>query len=65
MAVAVNSIDGPLVLLENTGEVGNWLDVAQADETASRRARGGSQRRRLRHIEPLGDVRRYVTMATM
>ena len=28
MAIAVNSIDGPLVLLENTGEVGNWLEVA-------------------------------------
>jgi MFS transporter, putative metabolite:H+ symporter len=28
MAIAVNSIHGPLVLLENTGKVGNWLDVA-------------------------------------
>lgn len=28
MGVAVNSIDGPLVLLKNTGKVGNWLDVA-------------------------------------
>lgn len=28
MDVAVNSIDGPLVLLENTGSTGNWLEVA-------------------------------------
>ena len=28
MGIVVNSIDGPLVLLENTGKVGNWLDVA-------------------------------------
>ena len=30
MGIVVNSIDGPLVLLENTGKVGNWLDVALA-----------------------------------
>jgi hypothetical protein len=28
MGIVVNSIDGPLVLLENTGKVGNWLEVA-------------------------------------
>jgi hypothetical protein len=28
MDVAVNSIDGPLVLLENTGSTGNWLEVS-------------------------------------
>jgi Na+-translocating ferredoxin:NAD+ oxidoreductase RnfD subunit len=28
MGVAVNTIGGPLVLLRNTGPVGNWLDVA-------------------------------------
>jgi len=27
LAIAVNSIAGPLVLLENTGKVGNWLEV--------------------------------------
>ena len=30
MGIAVNSIDGPLVLLENTGKVGNWLEVSLA-----------------------------------
>jgi hypothetical protein len=28
VAVAVNSIDGPLVLLESSGPTGNWLDVS-------------------------------------
>jgi hypothetical protein len=28
MAVAINSIGGPLVLLEDTGPVGNWLEVS-------------------------------------
>lgn len=28
MDIAINSINGPLVLLENTGATGNWLEVA-------------------------------------
>jgi len=28
MAIAINSIGGPLVLLEDTGPVGHWLDVS-------------------------------------
>ncbi len=28
MAIAINTIDGPLVLLEPTGPVGRWLDVS-------------------------------------
>jgi hypothetical protein len=28
MAVAINTIGGPLVLLEDTGPVGHWLDVS-------------------------------------
>ncbi|MBV8396705.1 MAG: VCBS repeat-containing protein [Actinobacteria bacterium] len=32
VAIAVNSIAGPLVLLENTAPVGHWLDVGLAKE---------------------------------
>ena len=28
MAVAINTIGGPLVLLENTGPIGHWLEVS-------------------------------------
>ena len=30
VGVVINSIGGPLVLLENPGPIGNWLDVALA-----------------------------------